>query len=480
MKRIKIINAFLVGFLVMMSAAAMAQTASLSRDSLLQLVKECYIYGFPVEQAYRMYVTLPDNTGQTKHVYNHFSYADKLATASADNAPKIEAYKKTRNRGGAGPNNDTPYFGSLLDLTGEPLVLTAPDFGDRYYSFHFINFASENVHYIGSSFGDAVAAKYLLIGPNWKGKVPKGLIPVRLKDNRINLFGRTLVEDDSTDLKNVLAIQHQASLTPLSKWPAEEGKYAGEEINDLAQYYTEIDSFFTNLNKALAMSPAPAVDKPILSKLAVLSIGTSKGFNWNSYDAATQQLIHKTLVETDSTLDAEGGSGDKLFGNGWQRTNPLIGHWGTHYLERSEYMKHGFYAGHDETECFYIVPVSREGHGFFKGNHRYKIHFEKGQLPPVDARRGFWSITANEIPGYFLIPNAIHRAAIRDRTKGLHFNADGSLDVYLQADAPTTDKTSNWLPIAKGESTVTVRVYLAKKSLFNGSYKLPPIQVDAE
>ena len=67
---------------------------TISTDSLLQLVKEAYIYGYPVEQSYRMYVTLPDNTGQTKRLYNHFSYADKLATAAVDNTAKVLPTKK--------------------------------------------------------------------------------------------------------------------------------------------------------------------------------------------------------------------------------------------------------------------------------------------------------------------------------------------------------------------------------------------------
>ena len=85
-------------------------------------------------------------------------------------------------------------------------------------------------------------------------------------------------------------------------------------------------------------------------------------------------------------------------------------------------------------------------------------------------------MTAYEIPGYFLLPNPIHRAAIRDRAKRLTYNADGSLDIYLQADSPGPDKESNWLPITKGESTVTFRVYLPQQSLLNGTYKLPPIE----
>jgi hypothetical protein len=462
-------------FIFLLLFAKLEAQSAISTDSLLQLVREAYIYGFPAEQVYRMYVTLPDNTGQTRHIFNHFSYADKLASASPDNKSKIEAYKKTRNRGGAGPNNDTPYFGSLIDLSEGPLVLSIPDFGNRYFSFHFIDFANRNIYYIGSSFGDTVAAKYLIIGPDWNGEVPKGLKPVRLTVNRLNLFGRTLVEDDTTDLKKVLALQHQASLTPLNKWPSGEGKDAGIELPNLPVYYESIDSFFTNLNHSLKLSPAPAQDQPLLRTLAVFGIGTKNGFEWNHYDAATRRRIHNTLIETDSLLDTEGASGDNNFGNGWQRTNPLIGEWGTHYLDRSLYMKHGFYAGHTETECFYIVPVSREGHGYFKGDHKYKIHFTKNKFPPV-GQKGFWSFTANEIPGYFLIPNSIHRYAIRDRTKGLRKNPDGSLDIYIQSDPPAADKLSNWLPIAKGESTITVRVYIPQKPLLDGTYQLPPIE----
>lgn len=455
-------------------SAAKAQTR-IGRDSLLQLVKEAYIYGYPVEQSYRMYVTPRIDTGASRPVYNHFYFAGKLASAAPDNTAKIAAYKSTRNRGGAGPNNDTPYFSALLDLTGEPVVLSIPDFGNRYFNYHFINFYNENVHYIGSSFGDAGAATYLLIGPGWKGAVPAGMKPVRLKDAHLNLVGRTLVEDDSADIKHVVALQRQSSLTPLSKYPAQAGSYAGLEKSNLPSFYNPIDSFFTNLDNALQVSPAPDHDKPVLAKIKASGIGTGTGFHWNNYDAATQKLIHLTLVQTDSLLDAEGASGDIDLGNGWQRTNPLIGKWGTHYREEALYIKHGFYAGHNESECFYITPKSREGHGYYNGAHKYKIHFARQSLPPL-GEKGFWSITANETPGYFLLPNPINRYAIRDRTKNLKYNADGSLDSYIQAESPGPEKESNWLPIAKGESTTTFRVYIPKEPLLNGTYKLPPVE----
>ena len=60
-------------------------------------------------------------------------------------------------------------------------------------------------------------------------------------------------------------------------------------------------------------------------------------------------------------------------------------------------------------------------------------------------------VTAYDEDGYF-IPNAIERQAIGDRDK-LIFNADGSLDLYLQAESPGADKEGNWLPLQRGPST---------------------------
>lgn len=46
---------------------------------------------------------------------------------------------------------------------------------------------------------------------------------------------------------------------------------------------------------------------------------------------------------------------------------------GTHYWEETLYMKRGFYADHDQTECFYIMQKSKEGHGFCKEDKTYKL-----------------------------------------------------------------------------------------------------------
>ncbi len=69
----------------------------------------------------------------------------------------------------------------------------------------------------------------------------------------------------------------------------------------------------------------------------------------------------------------------------------------------------------------------------------------------------------------------------------LKYNADGSLDVYIQAESPGTDKEANWLPCPpSGLFNVSIRVYWPKETIINcrsednllveaGTYQIPPL-----
>ena len=57
----------------------------------------------------------------------------------------------------------------------------------------------------------------------------------------------------------------------------------------------------------------------------------------------------------------------------------------------------------------------------------------------------------------FLIWNPIDRYSIGDRTKGLKYNEDGSLDIYIQDNSPGPDKESNWLPAPNDRFILSLR-----------------------
>ena len=104
--------------------------------------------------------------------------------------------------------------------------------------------------------------------------------------------------------------------------------------------------------------------------------------------------------------------------------------------------------------------------------NNYVMHFEKDGLPP--SASGVWSISPYR--ENFYVRNPLERYGILS-SMPLKFNADGSLDVYIQAKSPGADKETNWLPTPpSGPFNLTVRIYQPRKEVLDGTYKLPPVK----
>lgn len=103
------------------------------------------------------------------------------------------------------------------------------------------------------------------------------------------------------------------------------------------------------------------------------------------------------------------------------------------------------------------------------GAQDYIMHFPAGQLPPNDA---FWSLTMGDAKNHF-VPNPINRYSVSDRSELIQ-NADGSVDIYIQHDAPKGHE-SNWLPAASGNFILWLRVYIPGEAILNRQYTVPPI-----
>ena len=133
--------------------------------------------------------------------------------------------------------------------------------------------------------------------------------------------------------------------------------------------------------------------------------------------------------------------------NGWQMNTDTMGVYGTFYLKRAIVALVGLGANLPEDAVYPINLGDAEGRPL-TGANRYVLHFPKTEIPPVGA---FWSVTLYDKDG-FPTTNALNRNAIGDRDE-LKYNADGSLDLYLQHDSPGKDQESNWLPAPTADST---------------------------
>jgi hypothetical protein len=168
-------------------------------------------------------------------------------------------------------------------------------------------------------------------------------------------------------------------------------------------------------------------------------------------------LLHQTLPRLAKVV------------NGWQMNTDTMGVYGNFYLKRAIVTMVGLGALPPEDAIYPLNVADADGQPL-SGDHDYRLHFARDQLPPVGA---FWSVTMYDAEG-FQAANPLNRFAIGDRDQ-LQFNDDGSLDLHLQHDSPGPDREANWLPAPRGPLGVTMRLYAPAPQALDGRWNPPPI-----
>ena len=213
----------------------------------------------------------------------------------------------------------------------------------------------------------------------------------------------------------------------------------------------------------------------MVAKLAKIGIVPGQDFDASKLDPSTAAGIAKSPKPAQDKIAAwfkEGiAAGDAKLENGWVFTTKT-GLYGTNYIQRATVTWYGLGANRPQDA---VYPTS-EGPKIvekYNGANKYVLHFDKGQMPPVD---GFWSVTMYNAQ-YFFVANPLNRYNVSQRNKFIT-NADGSTDIYIQADSPGKAKEANWLPAPKDDFVLMMRLYWPKEkppSILDGSWKIPEV-----
>src|SRR5207247_907155 len=153
-----------VAALATVLALTTVRAADITPAEARAIVKEAYIYGFPLVDNYRIQYSyfVDRQTPEFKVPWNQLVNTPRVYTP-ADTAIQT-------------PNSDTPYSWLGMDLRAEPLVLTVPPIEkERYFSVQLIDAYTFNFDYIGSRATGNEGGSYMVAGPNWKGETPKGV-----------------------------------------------------------------------------------------------------------------------------------------------------------------------------------------------------------------------------------------------------------------------------------------------------------------
>ena len=77
-------------------------------------------------------------------------------------------------RAGGCPSTDSLYSFAWLDLRKQPIILSHPDMGERYFTFQLAAFTSDNFGYVGQRTTGSAAGDFAIVGPGWEVRFRPG------------------------------------------------------------------------------------------------------------------------------------------------------------------------------------------------------------------------------------------------------------------------------------------------------------------
>lgn len=439
------------------------QPLPLAEEELVAIAQEGYVYFYPL--------VLMDIT--RKQLININPQVNPIGGPS--NAfTHVRAFPSAEMRAVVRPNFDTLYSSAWLDLSEGPVVVSTADTGGRYFLLPMLDMWTDVFAVPGKRTNGTGAADFAVIPPGWSGTLPANVEPIHSPTPHVWIIGRTQTNGVG-DYATVHKIQDGFRITLLADWgqtPRKIQQQIDPSVDTKTEPMRQINemapaAYFSYSAELMKINPPHLTDWSIIARLKHIGLESGKSFDAGKLSA---------------DVLARGASGglrlmrEKMptlarVVNGWQMNTDTMGVYGDYYLKRAIVAMVGLGANQPE-DAIYPLNLADETGQAVTAEKRYVLHFDKDELPPVDA---FWSLTMYDAEG-FQVANSINRFSIGDRD-ALKFNADGSLDICIQNENPGADKESNWLPAPKsGTLGLTLRLYAPKQQALDGRWSPPPVR----
>jgi len=458
---------FLVGLTAF--SQVVAHEASIDEKEAEAIGTEAYIYGYPLvtmEMTRRVMTNVIEPEGSFGAPMGQFANLREYPTA---------AYRKV-----TAPNADTLYSIAWLDVSKEPYILSLPDEADRYFLMPMLSAWTDVFQVPGKRTTGTKAQTYAITGPNWVGKLPDGVTEYKSPTSLVWILGRTYCTGTAEDYKTVHTIQDKYTLTPLSAYGKPYTPPKGK-INPAIDMETptrdqvnrmDAGAYFKLMAELMKDNPPSKADALIVEKMAKIGLKPGKDFDINTIDPAVAKGLERAPKAALEKIQMQFDKiGTRV--NGWEIFNKT-GVYGTNYLDRTIITMIGLGANRPLDAVYPTSKMDAVGNPY-SGSNKYVMHFNKGQLPPVN---GFWSLTMYGSE-FFFVENPLNRYSLSQRNE-FKLNVDGSIDLYIQNESPGKDKEANWLPAPKGVFFLMLRLYWPKENdptILNGTWQPPAVQI---
>ena len=425
---------------------------------------QAYISGFPMMDLYRtLWETSFDPKRGHDRTLNEFFDFDRLVTSKDD-------WVVT-------PNEDTIYSRAFVDLRKGPVVLAIPPMGQRPYWFPVGNMRHD---FDANLSWDTIGARggaFALCPPGWQGVLPEGVKRVDVGTPIIWMLPRFAV-NGAADLPAAVALQKQVRLVPLGQWGTGAGAaQVARPQPDAAEFprftradMTDAKAYFSTLNQMLRLTPRPghAADAAMAGWLRELGMDPATGFDWDTLSPQARRGLARAATDAHRTITER-----------MPRAVPIVNHWQLARLDKrlsgepviaASGAMLGLLWNPREVSTYDIAFQDGRGEPL-DGRQRYVLRFD--QPPPVNA---FWSTTMYSAQTQVFVPNALNRYSVGDRTQGMEYGKDGSIEIVIQHAEPLDPKErANWLPAPAGPFYLVTRHYSPKAPILTGDWLPPPI-----
>lgn len=452
------------------TAVVPAHASSSEYQRAYRIGMDAYTYGLPLLTTNQTYLTMT-STSVSEGAFGPVNQFNNVRTPNNAGSTTVVA-----------PGSTSLSSIAWLDLSDQPQVLHVPAVTDHYFVLALIDPYTTNLVNLGTA-SKTAPGDYVVCAPGQcAAGVPVGAHRLDVDYRRIWIIGSTQLKGAS-DIAAVNAIQDQYTLTPLASFVSGASSPTGTAAPaPSAAPPSSMPSglaYFDTLGQLLAQFPPPPRDAKALRDFASVGIGPGMTPSQNSHlSAATVQGLTAAVAAGPRRIQQDTTA---LYAADFERHNGYLlggfGRYGKDYVERAVISQVGLGA-FTADQAIYAMAWSDHGKKPLDGSRRYVLHM---QTPPP-TNEG-WSLTVYNLHGG-LMANSLDRFAFTN-SSSLTRNADGSIDFYLQPDAPRrTARLRNWLPVTAGQGfEVTWRLFAPRHSrvasILSGSGWQPPAIVSA-
>jgi hypothetical protein len=446
-----------------LSPAVQAQSA-LTEQEAHAIGVDAYLYLYPL-------VTMD----LTRKQFTNIKPGEEFGKGPMNMFVNVPAYPPADLKVVVRANFDTLYSLAWLDLTKEPLVVSAPDTDGRFYLLPMLDMWTDVFASPGWRTTGTKAGNFLVTPPGWVGTVPEGFTRLAAPTPYIWTIGRTKT-DGPADYDAVHKIQTGYKVTPLSLWgkaPEPMIVTIDPSVDMKTPPKVQVDTmpaakYFTYAAELLKLHPAHLTDEPILAQIKRIGIEPGKSFDFDKLDPTVKKALESAPEEAQQLMTWKVPTLARVT-NGWSMNTDTMGVYGNYYLKRAIIAQIALGMNLPE-DAFYPINLFDNTGKPLDGANKYTIHFDKGATPPANS---FWSITLYDAEG-FQVANVLNRFAVSSYMP-FKTNADGSLDLYFQNASPGKDKEANWLPAPTGDFNLSMRIYAPRAEAINGKWNPPPV-----